>query len=186
MVLRFRRDFRFEFGNRGTNAIQTPEKTGDLSNAKTTPLSFFPATGRPEPQSSATLHPVETTRTSYFEFSRPPCGYNNTARLAVRVVLLYEAEMEAEVDMRTIDVFTGKLTLLLPAGTVTLEGTVAAALLLESVTCAPPAGAAPLSVTVPVDDCTPPTTLVGFNVSEETVGRGGGITVSEADVLVPP
>jgi len=99
---------------------------------------------------------------------------------------LYEAEMVAEVDMRTIDAFTVKVTLLLPAGTVTVEGTLAAALLLESVTCAPPAGAGPLSVTVPVDDCTPPTTLVGFNVSEETFGRGGGITVSEADVLVPP
>ena len=92
----------------------------------------------------------------------------------------------AEVDKRTIDVFTVKVALLLPAGTVTLEETLAAPLLLESVTCAPPAGAGPLSVTVPVDDCTPPTTLVGFNVSEETVGRGGGITVSEADVLVPP
>jgi len=99
---------------------------------------------------------------------------------------LYEAEIVAEVDMRTIDVFTVKVALVLPAGTVTLEGTLAAPLLLESVTCAPPAGAAPLSVTVPVEDCTPPTTLVGFNVSEETVGRGGGITVSEADVLVPP
>ena len=88
--------------------------------------------------------------------------------------------------MRTIDVFTVKVTLLLPAGTVTLEGTLAAALLLESVTCAPPAGAGPLSVTVPVDDCVPPVTLVGLNVSEETVGRGGGITVSEADVLAPP
>src|SRR5438552_11248960 len=72
--------------------------------------------------------------------------------------------------MRTTDVFTVKVTLLLPAGTVTLEGTLAATLLLESVTCAPPAGAGPLSVTVPVDDCTPPTTLAGFNVSEETVG----------------
>jgi len=99
---------------------------------------------------------------------------------------LYEAEIVAEVDMRTIDVFTVKVALVLPAGTVTLEGTLAAPLLLESATCAPPAGAGPLSVTVPVDDCTPPTTLVGFNVSEETVGRGGGITVSEADVLVPP
>src|SRR5207302_9365520 len=79
-----------------------------------------------------------------------------------------------------------KVALLLPAGTVTLEETLAAPLLLESVTCAPPAGAGPLSVTVPVDDCTPPTTLVGFNVSEETVGRGGGITVSEADVVEPP
>jgi len=75
-------------------------------------------------------------------------------------------------------VFTLKVALLLPAGTVTLEETLAAPLLLESVTCAPPAGAGPLKVTVPVDDCTPPTTLVGFNVSEETVGRGGGITVS--------
>ena len=99
---------------------------------------------------------------------------------------MYEAEIVAEVDMRTIDVFTVKVALVLPAGTVTLEGTLAAPLLLESATCAPPAGAGPLSVTVPVDDCTPPTTLVGFNVSEETVGRGGGITVSEADVLVPP
>jgi len=88
--------------------------------------------------------------------------------------------------MRTIDVFTVKVALLLPAGTVTLEGTLAAPLLLESVTCAPPAGAGPLNVTVPVEDCRPPTTLVGFNVSEETVGRGGGVTVSEADVLVPP
>ena len=82
--------------------------------------------------------------------------------------------------------FTVKVALLLPAGTVTLEEMLAAPLLLESITCAPPAGAGPLSVTVPVDDCRPPTTLVGFNVSEETVGRGGGITVSEADVLTPP
>src|SRR5947207_13936528 len=92
--------------------------------------------------------------------------------------------MVAEVDMRTIDAFTVKVTLVLAAGTVTLEGTLAAALLLESVTCAPPAGAGPLSVTVPVDDCTPPTTLVGFNVSEETVGRGGRVTVIESDGLV--
>ena len=108
-----------------------------------------------------------------------PCRYSNTARLAVRVVLLYEAEILAEVEMRTADVFTVKVALVAPAGTVTLEGTVAApVLLLESRTCAPPAGAGPLSVTVPVEDCTPPTTLVGFKVSEERLGRGGGVTVS--------
>jgi hypothetical protein len=89
----------------------------------------------------------------------------------------------AEVDTRTIDVFTVKVALLLPPGTVTLAGTLAAPLLLERVTCAPPAGAGPLSVTVPIEDCTPPTTLVGFNVSEETVG---GVTVSDADWLAPP
>src|SRR2546430_14111679 len=65
-----------------------------------------------------------------------------------------------------------------PAGTVTLEGALAVALLLESVTCAPPAGASPLSVTVPVDDCVPPVTLVGFNLSEETATGGADITGS--------
>src|SRR2546430_14300531 len=67
-----------------------------------------------------------------------------------------------------------KVAVVLAAGTVTVEGTLAAALLLESVTWAPPAGAGPLSVTVPVEDCAPPTTLVGFSVSEErNVGFAG-------------
>ena len=77
---------------------------------------------------------------------------------------------------------TVKDALALPAGTVTLAGTLAAVLLLESMTCAPPAGAGPLKVTVPVEVCRPPTTLLGLNVSEETMG---GVTVSEADGLTP-
>jgi hypothetical protein len=88
----------------------------------------------------------------------------------------------AEVDTTTIEVFTVKVAVVLPAETVTLAGTLAAPLLLRRMTRAPPAGAAPLSLTVPVEDCTPPTTLVGFNVSEETVG---GVTISEADALPP-
>lgn len=88
--------------------------------------------------------------------------------------------------MRTIDVLTVKVAVVAPAGTVTVEGVLAAPLLLESVTCAPPAGAGPLSVTVPVEDCKPPIALVGFSVSEETVGRGRGFTVREADLLAPP
>ena len=94
--------------------------------------------------------------------------------------------MVTEVDAATGLVLTVKVALELPAGTVTLDGTLAALLLLESVTCEPPAGAAPLSVTVPVDDCAPPVTLVGLKVSEETVGEGGGVTVNEADALAPP
>jgi hypothetical protein len=109
--------------------------------------------------------------------------YNKTARVAVAVEPLYEAEISAEVEKRTIDVVTVKVALVAPAGTVTLEGTWAAAvLLLESRTFAPPAGAGPFNVTVPVEDCTPPVTLVGFSVREETIG---GITVSVA-VCVPP
>ena len=98
-------------------------------------------------------------------------------------MLLYEAVIVAEVDMRTIDVLTVKVALELPAGMVTMDGTLAAPLLLESMTCAPPAGAGPLRVTVPMEDCKPPMTLVGFSVSEETVG---GFTVSEAVRVVPP
>ena len=115
-----------------------------------------------------------------------PSGYNSIARLAVLVVLLYEAEIVELVEIRTIDVLTVNVALVLPAATVTLAGTLAAPLLLDSITCAPPAGAGPLSVTVPVEDPNnPPTTLLGLKVSEETVGRGGGITVSEADRLTP-
>ena len=90
------------------------------------------------------------------------------------------------VDAVTGLVLAVKVAVVAPAGTATLEGTLAAPLLLESATCAPPAGAGPLSVTVPVEVCRPPITLVGFSVSEETTGSGGGVTVSVADIVTPP
>ncbi|HYS23444.1 MAG TPA: hypothetical protein VER56_05875, partial [Candidatus Eisenbacteria bacterium] len=62
--------------------------------------------------------------------------------------------MVTAVDAVTVLVLTGKVTLVAPAATVTLAGTLpAAVLLLESVTSAPPDGAGPLNVTVPVEDC---------------------------------
>src|SRR5712691_576004 len=97
--------------------------------------------------------------------------------------------MVTAVNAATALVLTVNVALVAPATTVTLEGTVAAAvLLLESATCAPPAGAAPLNVTVPVEDCVPPITLVGLSVSEERVGAGGaaGVTASEAVLVAPP
>src|SRR5437660_6301960 len=78
--------------------------------------------------------------------------------------------MVTVVGATTAAVVTAKLALLAPAGTVTLAGTAATlGLLLERETTAPPVGAGPLRVTVPVEDCAPPTTLVGFSVSEEIV-----------------
>lgn len=56
--------------------------------------------------------------------------------------------------------------------------------MLESWTSEPPAGAGPLSVTVPVEDPRPPTTLEGLRVREETVGRGIGWTVRISVVLL--
>src|SRR6267142_378261 len=74
--------------------------------------------------------------------------------------------MVTVVDAVTVLVFTGNVALVAPAGTATLEGTLAAPLLLESATCAPPAGAGPLNVTVPVEEF-PPVTLLGFSESDE-------------------
>jgi hypothetical protein len=101
---------------------------------------------------------------------------------------LQEAEIVAEVEMRTMDVLTLKVAPLAPAGTIRLDGTLAAPLLLESLTTRPPAGAGPLKVTVPVEYWRPPTTLEGFSVKEERVGRGrgAGVTVSEAALVRPP
>jgi len=101
---------------------------------------------------------------------------------------LYDAEIVAEVEKRTMDVFTVKVALVAPAGMNTLEGRRAAPLLLESATVAPPAGAGALSVTVPVDVCRPPITLAGFSVSDDRVAGGGGAgaTVMEAVLVTPP
>jgi hypothetical protein len=75
--------------------------------------------------------------------------------------------MVTVVEAATALVLTVNIAVVAPAATVTLEGTVAAAvLLLESATVAPPAGAPPLSVTVPVEEF-PPVTVVGFSDSEE-------------------
>ena len=61
-------------------------------------------------------------------------------------------------------VVTAKMAVVAFAATVTLAGTCAAAvLLLDRVTLAPPAGAGPLSVSVPVEP-TPPRTDVGLSV----------------------
>ena len=80
--------------------------------------------------------------------------------------------MLTDVEVVTLLVLTVNVALLAPAATVTLAGTVAVDVpLLDRETAAPPPGAGPLSVTVPVEVCPPPVTLVGFSVSEERVGR---------------
>jgi hypothetical protein len=96
-----------------------------------------------------------------------------TASVAVFVLLLYVAEMVAEVFAPTGWEFTVKIAVVAAAGTVTLPGAgmlAADGLLLDSVTVAPPVDAGPLSVTVPVE-LLPPSTLAGFNVNAVTVGR---------------
>jgi hypothetical protein len=80
-------------------------------------------------------------------------------------------------------VFTVNVPVKAPAGIVRVAGTVATAvLLLESATTAPPAGAAPLRVTVAVD-VVPPWTVVGERVTDATVGEARTVRVPVTLVL---
>jgi hypothetical protein len=88
------------------------------------------------------------------------------------------------------NVVTVKVVLVAPAGTVTVDGTVAApGWLLVSDTTVPPDGAALGRLTVPVAGL-PPGTLVGLTVKAESVAGGGGVpagfTVRLADRVAPP
>src|SRR5215218_1523174 len=87
--------------------------------------------------------------------------------------------MTTGVEVVTALVVIGKVAVVSPARTATLEGTVTAVgSLLVSVTIAPPVGAAAVSVTVPVA-VPSPTTLMGLTTSDVTVGSvvGGVVGV---------
>jgi hypothetical protein len=94
---------------------------------------------------------------------------DRVAGLMVRVALAltpYVPVILAEVALATPLVVTANVAVVAPAATVTLAGTVAAALLLDKVTGAPPVGAGPFSVTVPVEP-DPPVSVLGFNVTDD-------------------
>jgi hypothetical protein len=102
--------------------------------------------------------------------------------LALRLAPWYVPVTVHVVVTRTRPVLTVKVALLAPAGMVTVPGAEHAPLLSETETTAPPAGAGPFSVSVPVE-LSRPTTLVGLSVSDV---RTAGSTVRVAVRVAPP
>jgi hypothetical protein len=93
--------------------------------------------------------------------------------VAVRLTPPNEAVIVTAVEAVTDFVVTVKLALVAPAATVTVAGTVAAAvLLLTSVTVAPPEGAALVKVTMPCEEF-PPTSAAGLSASAESAVEPG-------------
>ena len=107
-----------------------------------------------------------------------------TERVADLLELEYVAVIVADADDDTETVVTAKGAEVAPARTVTPGGTVATAVFeLESPMLAPPAGAAALRVTVPVEGL-PPATLAGLSETPRSAAAPG-LMVNVA-VLAPP
>jgi hypothetical protein len=93
----------------------------------------------------------------------------------LRVALFQLAEIVDVVEALTDVVVTVKFALDEPPGTVTLAGTLVAVELSLNETTAPPDGAGPVSVTVPVDEL-PPVTLAGLTeIADSEAAAGGGV-----------
>ena len=92
------------------------------------------------------------------------------------------AEIVTDFEVVTALVVTVKVAVVLPAGTVTLASTVATdVLLLVRVTTAPPDGAGPVKITVPVDEV-PPFTEAGLRLTEVSVAA---VTVKVVVFVTP-
>jgi hypothetical protein len=154
----------------GNVAAVSPAGTVTFAGTVAAPLLLESATTAP-PAGAALLNvtvPVDEL---------PPTrlvGFNATLEITGAVIVsvapfepLYVPAIVAVELLLTAIVVTGNVAVVAPVGTVTLGGTVAAALLLESVTTTPPFGATPARVTVPVEEL-PPTTLAGSSVTEES------------------
>jgi hypothetical protein len=94
----------------------------------------------------------------------------------------YDEVIVAVVDAETLPPLIGKVAEDAPAGTVTVEGTTAFALLLLRATSAPPEGLGPVNFTVPVAEL-PDTTDVGLIDNDKSPA---GFMVSVAVLVTPP
>jgi len=161
-------------------AVVVPAATVTLAGAVAAALLLDKLTDKPPagaalPKVTVPIEEVPPSTAVGFTATDETTG-GFTVNAAVWVPPLNVAEMVADAAVATGVVVTVKVAVVAPAATVTLAGTVAAALLLDKLTDRPPVGAALPKVTVPVEEV-PPVTAVGFTATDETAG---GFTVNVA------
>lgn len=113
----------------------------------------------------------------------PWSSYRATTRFTVLVSRFSDAVIGTGVLEDTAEVCTTNVALVEPAGTVTVDGALAGAPAgTDRRTVVPPAGATPVSTTIPVLT-PPPFTVLGLNVN---VDNRGAVTARVARALPPP
>jgi hypothetical protein len=156
-------------------APDCPARTATLEGTATVALLLESATSVP-PGIAAPLSvtvQVEVPGPANVEGLQPrpvtcSCGCDaDTVRPVVAVAPFSVAIRVAFTTVAVLDAEAVKLALDCPAATVTLEGTVTVAVLLESVTAVPPTGAAPLMITVQ-EAVAGPVTTPGLQINPVT------------------
>src|SRR3954469_17564431 len=168
-------------------AVVAPAAT--VTDAGTAPAALLlarvttgPPAGAAEVSVTVPVLPIPPTTAVGFSVTAFSAAGGFTVRVAAFATPLEVAVMVTAVAVGTGFVVMAKLAVVAPAATVTDAGTAPAALLLARVTTAPPAGAAEVSVTVPVLPV-PPITAVGFSV--KAFSAAGAFTVSVAAFATP-
>jgi hypothetical protein len=159
-------------------ALVAPAATVTLPGTTAAPVLLLVSATTAPPEEAAVVSvtvpcavvPPVTLDGVRFTACRPAAGGTGvTVSVVVLLAPLYEAISVTAVLPATAAVVAVNDALVAPAATVTLVGTVAAAvLLLVSATMAPPDGAAAETVTVPVDS-DPPMTVDGLTVTADSV-----------------
>ena len=151
-----------------------PAGTGTLAGTVAEALELDSATLTPPDGATAfsVTVPVEgLPPVTEYGFSESEDSIGSTERYDDKLRLLYDAVIWPLVLEVTAVVGRVKVVVVLPAGTVTLAGTVTALFALVSVTGRPPAGAAAFSTSLPVTVAPlPPTRLVGLRVKDWSQG----------------
>jgi hypothetical protein len=144
-------------------AIEMVAGTGSAVLSVDVSATEMPPAGATEPRFA-----VKRTCLPPMTFAALDTSVESAGELMVSVAVLLDAPsvavMTGETTLATAVVETVNVVDVAPCATVTVAGSVAAALLDANVTTLPPAGAGPVSVTVPVD-VAPPATDVGFSVT---------------------